>query len=65
MERMSPRQREVATLVASGLADKQIARQLGISIHTVRWHLRAAREVTGTNSRVALAVGVVRALRED
>ena len=37
--RATPRQREVLDLIASGLGDKDIARALGISIHTVRKHI--------------------------
>ena len=37
--RATPRQKEVLDLIASGLGDKDIARALGISIHTVRKHI--------------------------
>jgi DNA-binding NarL/FixJ family response regulator len=36
---VSPREAEVAGLVADGLADKDIARRLGISEMTVKAHL--------------------------
>lgn len=39
---LSPRQREIARLAASGLSNEQIARQLHISPETVRSHLNAA-----------------------
>jgi DNA-binding NarL/FixJ family response regulator len=43
---LSEREQEVLTLVASGLANKQIARQLGISEKTVKAHLtRVFREI--------------------
>ena len=35
---LSPRQREVCTLVAQGLANKEIANRLGITINTVKTH---------------------------
>lgn len=41
---LTPRQRQVAELVADGLSNKAIARELGISIETVRVHLRQAAE---------------------
>jgi hypothetical protein len=33
---LSPRERSVAELIARGLANKEIARDLGLSIHTVK-----------------------------
>ena len=38
MRQLTPRQREVCELVATGLLNKQIAAQLGISIKTVKVH---------------------------
>jgi len=36
---LSPRQRVVATLVAAGLSDKQIAGRLGCDAETVGYHI--------------------------
>jgi DNA-binding NarL/FixJ family response regulator len=36
---LSPREREVALLVARGLANKEIARELGLSHGTVKLHV--------------------------
>jgi DNA-binding NarL/FixJ family response regulator len=36
---LSPREREVALLVARGLANKEIARELGLSNGTVKLHV--------------------------
>lgn len=59
---LSPRQAEIVGLVASGLADKEIAQRLGISIHTVRTHLeRVFREQEVRNRSEAAA----RALSEE
>jgi DNA-binding CsgD family transcriptional regulator len=44
---LTDRQVQVLTLVADGLATKQIARHLGISIRTVQDHLARIRQVTG------------------
>ena len=38
---LSPRQREVALLVARGLANKEIARKLGLSEGTVKQHVHS------------------------
>lgn len=45
---LSPRQREVAELVARGYSDKKIARDLGCSPETVAQHIRdAAARIPG------------------
>jgi DNA-binding CsgD family transcriptional regulator len=54
-DRLSPREREVAELVACGQTDKEIARRLAISPTTVRTHVEHAYQKLGVNSRVALA----------
>jgi DNA-binding NarL/FixJ family response regulator len=36
---LSPREREVALLVARGLANKEVARELGLSVGTVKLHV--------------------------
>ena len=51
---LSAREQDVARCVASGLADKAIARRLGISITTVRTHLDHAFRKLDVNNRVAL-----------
>ena len=58
--RLSPRQLEVARLVARGLTDREIARQLGISHRTVDSHLRQASAKLGCSSRTAVAVWALR-----
>lgn len=46
---LTARQAEVLNLVADGLATKQIARYLGISVRTVHDHLARIRRVTGAH----------------
>lgn len=36
---MTPRQRQVAELLASGLTREQVAARLGVSVNTVRAHI--------------------------
>jgi two-component system, NarL family, nitrate/nitrite response regulator NarL len=38
---LTPREVEILTLVGQGLTNKAIARRLGISVHTVKFHLEA------------------------
>lgn len=48
---LTPREREVLQLVAEGLANKQIALSLGISEHTVKFHLSSLYTKLGVTSR--------------
>jgi DNA-binding CsgD family transcriptional regulator len=61
---LSPRERELVTLVARGHTDAQIAGQLYISVRTVSSHLDRIRDKTGCRrradlTRLALSVGLV------
>jgi DNA-binding CsgD family transcriptional regulator len=38
---LTPRELEVLTLLAAGLSNKAIARRLGISVHTAKFHVGA------------------------
>jgi DNA-binding CsgD family transcriptional regulator len=51
---LSPRQRQVAALVARGCSDKEIAERLAISYATVRTHVQRVYFKLGINGRVAL-----------
>lgn len=53
--RLSERELEVANLAACGLADKEIARRLGIAITTVRTHIDHAFRKLGVDNRMKLA----------
>ncbi|MGW5683249.1 helix-turn-helix domain-containing protein [Nonomuraea sp. NPDC003754] len=52
---LTPREREIARLAASGLAGKDIAAMLVVSIRTVDNHLRSVYGKLGVNSRTDLA----------
>lgn len=56
---LSPREREIATLVARGLPSKAIARTLGISTWTVVTHLRRVFARFGVNSRAAMVARLI------
>lgn len=51
----SPREREVLTLAAQGLTNKEIAYRLGISDRTVQFHMNSVFNKTGTSSRTEAA----------
>lgn len=59
-EAFTPREREVLALLAEGLPNKLIARQLHISEHTVKFHVNALLTKLGAASRTE---AVVRATR--
>ena len=52
---LTPREREVARLVATGLPTKSIASQLGISSHTARHHIEHVFSKLGVNCRAGVA----------
>ena len=56
---LTAREREVLTLLADGLGNKQIAARLGISTNTVKTHLELLFEKLGVSTRAqAVAAGV-------
>jgi DNA-binding CsgD family transcriptional regulator len=62
--RLSPRERELITLVARGCTDAQIAAELFITVRTVSTHLDRIRDKTGCRrradlTRLALSSGLV------
>jgi DNA-binding CsgD family transcriptional regulator len=64
VEALSPRERELVTLVARGHTDAQIAGLLCISVRTVSSHLDRIRDKTGCRrradlTRLALSAGLV------
>jgi DNA-binding NarL/FixJ family response regulator len=57
---LTPREVEVLQAVANGLSNKEIARELGISLHTVKFHLESLMRKLGASSRTE---AVTKALR--
>ncbi len=55
---LSPRERQIVLLVADGLANKEIAQRLSISVGTVKDHVHQILVKTGLSNRAALAAGV-------
>ena len=63
VEELTGRESEVLQLLTQGLANKQIAARLGISEHTVKFHVSAIYAKLGaTNRAEAVRVGVQRGL---
>lgn len=52
---LSKREREVVSLIAGGLSNKQIAKQLFIAIATVKDHVHRILEKSGLPNRAAVA----------
>jgi DNA-binding NarL/FixJ family response regulator len=51
LEQLTPRERTVLALVADGLPNREIARELEISEHTVKFHLASVFGKLGVSSR--------------
>jgi DNA-binding NarL/FixJ family response regulator len=56
VEELSPREREILELVATGFPNKQIADRLGLTDGTVRWHLRHVYNKLHVRSRTEAAL---------
>ena len=64
VEELTERELEVLQLLAQGLANKQIAGQLGISTHTVKFHISSIYGKLGATNRteavrIGLQVGLI------
>lgn len=57
---LTPRERDVLTLLAQGLANKVIAPRLGISEHTVKTHVAAVYEKLHARNRAEAVVAAAR-----
>lgn len=55
-EPLSPREREVLVLVSQGMANKQVARELGIAERTVKVHLNSVFRQIGVSDRTSAAL---------
>jgi DNA-binding NarL/FixJ family response regulator len=63
-EALTPRELEVLALLAAGASNKWIARRLGISVHTAKFHVAGVLEKLSAHSRaeavaVAARLGLV------
>ena len=56
---LTPREAEILTLVGQGMSNKAVARTLGISVHTVKFHLEALfAKLDATSRAEAVAKGL-------
>ncbi|WP_067582642.1 two-component system response regulator NarL [Endozoicomonas ascidiicola] len=62
---LTSKEREVLVLIAEGMANKMIARQLSISEGTVKVHVKRLLKKLGVRSRVEAAILVVKGSTED
>lgn len=60
IEPLTPREMDVLELLAEGLANRAIAQRLGISEHTVKFHLNAILGKLGAQSRTEAVVLAIR-----
>ncbi len=56
---LTGRQRQLAALVVKALCDKDIAKELEVSVRTVRFHLTNLFEKLGASNRTDAAVKLV------
>lgn len=63
VSKLTPRQRQITELIVQGKTEREVARELGISHHTVKAHKRKMFERTGCVSSVELAVKFVLEIR--
>lgn len=56
MSDLTEREQEIVSLISSGLANKEIARRLDLSVGTVKVHLHNIYSKLDIKGRVALAV---------
>jgi two-component system nitrate/nitrite response regulator NarL len=60
VEELTPRELEVLRLMAEGLPNKTVALRLGISEHTVKFHVNAILGKLGVSSRTEAVVHATR-----
>ncbi|MFK0294933.1 response regulator [Streptomyces sp. NPDC090442] len=56
IDRLTSREREVLAMLGEGLSNQDVAQRLGIGVGTVKTHVGAILEKTGSTSRVQAAV---------
>jgi DNA-binding CsgD family transcriptional regulator len=62
---LTPREAQVLDAIADGLTNKAIARRLGISLHTVKFHVEAVFRKLGASTRAEAVARAGQRRRED
>ena len=65
MQPLSPRERDVLELIAQGLSNREIARDLGIGEQTVKTHVRSILTKLGLQDRLQAAIFALRHQASD
>jgi DNA-binding NarL/FixJ family response regulator len=60
MDQLTPREYQIAILVARGLSNRELARQLGISTGTVKLHMHQIIRKLGVKSRFEAMTMILR-----
>ena len=60
---LTPRQKRVLQLLTQGLSNKLIARELGVSVDTVKDHVAAVLKALGVSSRTQAVVAATQKVR--
>jgi len=58
VEKLSPRELEILNLIAPGFSNKEIADRLGISVESIRWHLKNIYHKLHVHSRTEAAAKI-------
>lgn len=62
---LTPREAQVLDAIADGLTNKAIARRLGISLHTVKFHVESVFRKLGASTRAEAVARAVERRREE
>ena len=57
---LSPREREVLGMTSQGLTNREVAAQLHVSVHAVKFHLASSFRKLGVTNRTEAAVAFLR-----
>lgn len=62
---LTPREAQILDAIADGLTNKAIARRLGISLHTVKFHVESVFRKLGARTRTEAVVRATERRREE
>ena len=58
LERLTPREWEVLRMVAHGRTNAQVAQELGVTVHAVKFHVASILRKTGARNRTEAAMSL-------